>query len=406
MKKLCILILLLLLVTPVVGQVENVAVVKEIPPPSKVIPFSLKNVTKLIIEPSFKSVRLKAGESTSFTIKIKNPTEKDVTVKPWVFVSPYSKFVMDESWVSFDKKTFTLKPGEEAELKVTVKVPKDAEKGFYSCTIVLTNDTFPTPYPSEIPKFVNAFHLSVNVWIPPSVRITPKYVSDYVEAGSRYEFTITVENTADRSFTLNPKVGEQEFYPLEYTPLSDKIVRIEAPSTIPPHSKVKVRVTVDVPEDAKVISGYIDLGINDPGLEKWNQRVNVHLSVYQIPKEPFVKAVSVQNASELKIEVSTNPTLFIIPIFPAFGKPKQNADVIVKIYSPSGIFKVRPKITEVLAVTTGGIAPPWERTEGIYKVVGYSKTYTYVIKYPESGIWRIEVIPKNCFGFGLKIEVN
>ncbi len=365
------------------------------------IPF---NLTRLIIEPKFKYVRLKPGESTSFTVKIKNPNDKDVTIDPKVVIPPYSE--MDKSWVRIDKSRFVLKSKGNATLTITVSVPKNAEKGFYSCEIAFTNDTL--PYPAETPRFVNVLHLSVQVWIPPSVRIYPTSVFKYVEAGRNYIFNITVENIADRSFTLNPKLTQAEYYGPNVNYLTKDMVSIDAPSTIPPHSKVTVRIHVRIPPTAKgTLRGYVDLGINDPGLEDWAKRVSISLIVFERPTEPFVRIIRVENASVLKVEVSTGLSQFIPYVPVPYGSPfSSNADVSVRLISPHGEVKVRPKVLERFVVTLGTYGPPWESTKGLYKVMSVGKTYTYIVENPENGVWRIEIMPKNCFMFNVEVEIE
>jgi len=399
MKRLLPLLLVLLL--PTAGAVEVVKDVKIIPPTP---PVDFKNLTKLVISPDYKDLRLKPGESKSFTVKIKNPTDKDVLITPKVVTDPYSKNVIDKSWVSFDRTSFTLKAKQETKITVTVKVPNDIEKGFYHCKIAFTNETIPAPTPYEIPKYVNTMHLSVEVWIPPSVKITPRYIRDTVEAGKTYEYTIKIKNTASKTFHLKPEFTEPEYIDDFENYLSKDNVRIEAPSTIPPNSEVKVKVKVSIPATAKgSLRGTIKLNIDDPGLDEWMQRVKINLNVFTKPTEPFVKTVKIENASKLTIKVSSD--FMGIPIIA--GKGYTEGDFDVKIASPSGVISVKPKTIERLVVTTGSkYLPPWEETEGIYKVVSVSKTKIYTIENPENGIWRIEVMPKNCFGFSIEVEVE
>jgi len=406
MKRLIPLLLVLLL--PMAGAVE---VVKEVPyevpvaPSTSVVDF--KNVTKLVISPNFKHLRLKPGEYRSFTVKIKNPTDKDVLINPKVVIEPYAENVIDKSWISFDKSGFTLKAKQETKITVTVKVPRDAEKGYYFCTIAFTNDTIPALTPYKPHRYVNTMHLSVEVWVPPSVKIYPRYISDVVEAGKTYEYTIKIKNTADRSFKLSPEFVEPEYIGAFENYLSKDDVKIEAPSTIPPNSEVKVKVKVKVPSTAKgYLRGSIQLNIDDPGLDEWMQRVTINLNVFTKPTEPFVKTVEIENTSKLTVKVSSDFMGIPIPIMLG-GSKITKGDFDVKLVSPSGMVSVKPKTIEKLIVTTGGkFAPPWEETEGIYKVVSVSKTKIYTIDNPENGIWRIEVMPKNCFGFSIEVEIE
>ncbi len=375
---------------------------------------NFNKVTRLVIIPPYRNLRIKPGDSANFSVKIKNPTDKDVLITPKVVISPYSENAINSSWISFDKQKFTLKAKKEAEINVTVKVPEDVEKGYYFCSIAFTNDTFPVTTPYGIPRYVNVLHLSVNVWIPPSVRIGPRYISDVVQSGKSYEYTVRIVNTANRSFTLHPELTSQEYPSIYTTPLSKNSVKIEAPSTIPPHSGVSVKIKVSVPETAKgVLNGIINLNINDPGLDKWSQQVTLNLRVFTQPAKPFVKLIRVDNASKLTIKVSTGINLNImgaeipVPLFYGTGNFKQSrANVSVNIVSPSGAVKVKPKTIERLVVTTGGISPPWEETGGIYKVVAASKTKIYSIKNPENGVWKLEITPENCFGFSVEVDIE
>ncbi len=398
------LVLLLLLMLPTVCVAEEV--VKVVPPMQHIKPIDFGNITKLVISPSYKHLRLKPGDSATFTVKIKNPTDKDVTITPKVVVEPYADNVVDKSWVSFDKSNFVLKAKQETEITVTVKVPEDAEKGFYYCTIAFTNDMIPTATPYGTPRYVNTMHLSVDVWVPPSVKITPRYISDFVEAGKTYEYTVKIKNTASKSFKLNPEFVEPEYIGDFAEYLSKDNVQIESPSTIPPNSEVEVKIKVNVPSTAKgYLRGTVKLNIDDPGLDEWMQRVELNLNVFTKPTEPFVKTVKIENASKLTVKVSSDFMGIPIPIIA--GRTYAEGDFDVKIVSPNGVINVKPKIVEKVVVTTGSkFAPPWEETEGIYKVVSVSKTKIYTVENPENGIWKIEVMPKNCFGFSIEVEIE
>jgi len=421
LKWIAIFIVLALLLIPascLTTQAESIAeVIVKTPIPiqpneianSKVIDF-YKNITRLTIEPRFKHVRIKAGEEVTFDVKLKNPTDKDVVIEPRIIIPPFTERIVREDWISFSKDRFILKAKDEETLKVTIKVPKGTEKGSYSYTIAFTNDTIPSPFPTEMPKYVNSMNLHVYVWIPPSVKVYPMSIFKYVEAGERCEFYITVVNKGDKTFKLNPKVKQEEYYsPYEETTLDESMVKITAPSTIPPHSKVKVKVEINVPSTARgMLHGFIDLGIDDPGLEEWSQRISVNLQVYEKPTEPFVKVVKIENTGRLTVKVSTGmiPSE-IMPIMLGVKTPfEPKADLDVRLIAPGGEVKVKPKVVEDMFVTVGKNAPPWEEVEGIYKVVSARKTYTYVIDNPENGIWKVEVMPKGCFGFSIEVEVE
>ena len=382
-------LLLVILVASVGAEVIKPVAVelpKPIPPPTPPI----EKPSKLKITPRFKHLGLKPGESESFDVKIRNPTDKDVKIEPKVVSF---RETIDETWISFDKGAFTLRAKDSATVRITVSIPSDAEKGFYSCQIAFTNDSGGI--------YVNAIHLSVRVYIPPSVKISPRWISDFVEAGKTYEYKVKVKNKGEKTFSINPKVVQPE-YGIVGEWLSDREISIISSSTVPPNSEVEVKIVVNVPSDVTgYVRGTVDLGIDDPGLDEWNRRVELNLNVYSVPKEPFVKVVKLENASKLTVKVSSEIFNVPIPMFKAKGEFEVN------IFSPSGELKLRPKVIEKLVVTTGyGFSPPWEETDGIYKVVSTTKTEIYEIENPENGEWRIEVMPKGCFGFSLEVEIE
>ncbi len=391
-----------------VGVMGVSAEIVAVPPPAPIpvekvdIGKIYENVTKIVIEPRYKHLRLMPGDEKSFTVKLRNPNDKDIVVEPKIVTFPFLDNVVDESWVSFDKGRFVLKAGESAVVKITVRVPKDAEKGYYNCMIAFTNDTIPMPYSAK-PFYVNQMSLSVNVWIPPVVKIYPKFIDDRVEAGKSYEYKIYVENTGDKPVKINPELFKSDdiyydpFSPVTW--MSEDQISIEAPKEVPPKSKVVVKVKVKVPSTAKgILRGSVVINAEDPGLDEWMQRVELSLRVYEKPSEPFTKTFFVNNASKVTIKVSAN----------SYGRSaERSCDFDVKIISPSGELSVKPsKLVEEVGVTlSGSKLPPWEEAEGIYTVTSYRKTEVYTIENPESGSWRVEILP-SCESFNLVVEVE
>ena len=407
MKKIVHFLIVLSLIMAAGQAAESVKVVS-VPPAPVPVPVSksgienvYENVTKIVVEPRYKHLRLMPGDEKSFVVELKNPNEKDVVVKPRIVVFPFMENYVDKDWVSFDKSELVLKAGESAEVKVTVKVPENAEKGYYNCMIAFTNDTIPMPYSAK-PFYVNQMSLSVNVWIPPLVKIYPRFVDDRVEAGKSYEYRIYVENTGDEPVKISPElVSEIEYYD-PFSPVSwlkEEQVVIEAPSEVQPKSKAVVKVKVSVPSTAKgVLRGTIKVNADDPALDEWMQRVDLSLRVYEKPSEPFVKSFYVENATKLTVKVSAN----------SYGRSaEKRCEFDVKIISPSGELSLKPsKFVEEVGVTLSGAKlPPWEEAEGIYAVTSYKKTEVYTIENPENGKWRVEVLP-SCESFNLVVEVE
>lgn len=332
---------------------------------------SYENITKIVIQPSFKSLKLNPGDSKSFIVNVKNPSNKNVSINAKVVQLPLANYI-NESWIEISNGSFILKPNEEKEIKITIKVPKNAEGGSYSCTIALTNDTISYPF-LPFPMYVNTVSIYVNV-LKQTIRVYPEFISDVVEPNKTYVYNITVENLGNESIRLNPSIyGEYDY-------LNKDIVEIDFPPIIPSKSKGVVKLEIKVPENAKgSLRGTIDLGI--ASIEDWKQRVSLNLQVFIKPKEPFVKEIEVKNASMLKITVSAS----------CF---KREADVDVKIRSPKGYIDVKPKIVERLGVDV---------INGDYTVNRYEKVKEYVIENPIDGIWAVEVMPK-CTSFTVAVE--
>ena len=354
--------------------------------------YPFMNVTKLIITPNYKFLRLKPGENTSFTVTIKNPNDKDVYVKPRVIFNPFSPLI-PFGWVKLNKTAFKLKAGKSAVVKVFVSVPKKARKGYYSCQIAFTNDKIP----ALIPKYVNALTLNINVYVTPSVKIIPKYISDVVKAGNTYRYNITIVNKACRSFSINPVYVRPEY---SVNAIPEKDIKITSPAKIPPNSSVNVTLTVKIPKNASgTLSGSIYLNINDPGLDRWMQTINLNFRVYRVLK-PYVKEIIVKNAKYLEVKVSSYPPVTYPPIIYPLKTYESNSGmgisgIKVKLLSPNGA-SIKPELIEkeVISVSNG------------YRVISKMRTYVYSVKNPENGIWKLEVLPEKSLSFTVVVDIK
>ncbi|GEM_PF-4437530 len=402
MKKVLALILIILGINMVFGGgfVSKI----DISPKHSISYDDYGNVTKISIIPKFKYIRLQPGDSETITVKLKNKNDKDVKITPKVITLPYSENEIDESWISFDKTNFILKPNSSETVKITIKVPKDAEKGLYSGMIAFTDDKIQMPY--GMPMYANSFMLSLEVWIPPSVYIYPKYIYDDVEPGKTITYNITIKNIGNKTFSINPKINSQDLEYWDEKPgilLSKDMIEIESPKVIPPKSEKVVKIKIKVPDDAKgVIYGSINLGIDDPGLDEYQQNIDIHLRVYNKPKEPFIREILINNASKLTIKIKASSYSW------RYSSKIKNISANVIIESPKGILNIKPKkITENFNVyVSNWKLPPWETdSEGIYNIGAYSKTEEYIIKNPVNGVWKVKILP-NCESFNVEIGIE
>jgi hypothetical protein len=142
----------------------------------------------LQISPKHEWFELKPGGEKEFTVKVKNKDEEAVSTSPRIEVQPYGEYFLEEEWITVEPGNAEINAGEEQEYTFTVKIPEDAEIGYYSAQIVFTNDTMPTPYPAPFPMYVNSLSLSIQVWEPPKIVVQPQHIHDRVEAGQSQEY--------------------------------------------------------------------------------------------------------------------------------------------------------------------------------------------------------------------------
>jgi hypothetical protein len=203
----------------------------------------------LQISPKHEWFELKPGGEKEFTVKVKNKDEETVSTSPRIEVQPY---FLEEDWITVEPGSAEIKAGGEQEYTVTVKIPEDAEIGHYSAQVVFTNDTMPTPYPAPFPMYVNSLMLSIQVWEPPKIVVQPQHIHDRVEAGQSQEYEIQFENKGDKAIAISPEIGGGDRWhgPFENT-IPEGWLTIDAPAKVEANSKATVRVTVNVPVDAK-----------------------------------------------------------------------------------------------------------------------------------------------------------
>lgn len=352
------------------------------------IPVKPPDYTKLIITPKSKHFTAKPGDKLDFSVKIRNVDNKTVTIKPKLIPPLFPGMnVMESSWVDIKPSELTLNPNEEGKLKIEIRIPDDVERSSYSAQIVLTNETIAVPY-SPYPIYPNSIRVSVYIQIPPSVTIYPRFIHDKVEPGKTYTYNVTIENGGDRSFKINPKLAVGDLYIPEgrVSYLTEDMVEVTAPKVIPPHSKVTVKIKVNFPENASgQYCGHIDLNIDDPNLEEWMQRIELSFAIRVKPSKPFVKEFEVYNVSRLNVSVT------------AMNYDGSVSDVDIKMYSPSGLLSIDPtKVVESIKVTPRGsfvpVPYPKSITSEEYGVSSWTMTYVYLIKNPENGKWKVEVL--------------
>jgi len=367
----------------------------------------------LQISPKHEWFELKPGGEKEFTVKVKNKDEEAVSTSPRIDVQPYGEYFLEEEWITVEPDSAEIKAGGEQEYTVKVRIPEDAEIGHYSAQVVFTNDTVPTPYPAPFPMYVNSLTLSIQVWEPPKILIQSQWIHDRIEAGQRQEYEIQLENKGDKAIAINPAIGGEERRwsgPYEST-IPDDWLTIDAPAKVEANSKATVRVTVNVPADAKGrYEGGINLNVDDPSIEQWDQEVHIGLEVWKQPTTPFREDFTVKQGEKFSVVVTARQHTYDRYGGGAEEKEEPSFDVAL-IQATLGGVKLTSEPSKT--VKTGHISlgtdylPPWEASsEGMYHVMSTGYSETYEVTNATGRDWTLEILPRNAESFEYTIEIG
>lgn len=282
--------------------------------------------------------------------------------------------------------------------------------GHYGAMIAFTKDTFQTPYPVPFPNYINSFMLSVNVWKEPTIRIYTRYIHDRVEPGNTYNYDIKLENTGNEAVDLKPELSSEGRYyyggPYSEGALPEDWIIINAPKQVKANSKATVKVTINVPRDAKGrYEGQIDLNIDDPSLQRYDSQVHLSLEVWSQPTEPFTKKFDVQEGAKVDLTISTYQYKY--DRYSASTRTTNKPSFIVTLKDPNGnpITAQLTKRIESGSVNLGMYSmPPWEIVSaGVYNEESTRYSETYTIDSATSGEWTLSILPKNTDRFDYTI---
>ncbi|MFQ6056662.1 MAG: hypothetical protein ACE5J3_11850 [Methanosarcinales archaeon] len=382
------------------------------PVPIEVTPLPLEkpDFTKLQITPRYGNLQIKPGESKEIKVKVKNLENKTVKTQVIVEIPPYGEYLLEKEWIKVTPSSAEIPADGKQEYTIKVSIPKDAEIGYYSGVIAFTNDTFPTPYPTPFPEYVNSFRLSVNVWKPPVIQFYPRYISDRVEPGQTYTYDIQLENTGNKAIAINPEIGGEVFYgPYMEGAIPEEWITIDSPDKVNANSKATVKITIKVPSDAKGrYSGAIKLNIDDPSLKEWDQQVQINLEVWNPPSEPFTKTFEVQSEGK-NIKITISASQYSYDRYSANIK-KPSFKVTLKDPEGKEINAIVTNRTEQGSVNLGigyKPRPPWEmESESGYTEERTQYSETYSINKAISGTWKLEILPKDTDRFDYIIEIG
>jgi hypothetical protein len=252
--------------------------------------------------------------------------------------------------------------------------------------------------------------LSIQVWEPPKILIQPRYIHDRVEAGQRQEYEIQLENKGDKAIAINPEIGGEErgHGPFENA-IPEGWLTIDAPAKVEANSKAMVKVTVNVPVDAKGrYEGGINLNIDDPSIERWDQEVHIGLEVWKQPTTPYREDFTVKQGDDISVEITARQHAY--DRYGGGAEEKEEPSFDVALGTPEG-GKRTPEPSKT--VKTGEVSlgmdylPPWEASsEGLYHAMSTEYSETYEITNATGGVWTLEILPRNAESFEYTIEIG
>ena len=363
--------------------------------------------TKLYVDSDHSHKEVKPGESSEFTITVKNAEDESVEVNPHLYTTPVNEDSVKESWVTIEGET-TIDAGEKETYTVTVEVPSDAKMGYFNAPIAFTDET--VAYPGRPARPVHAASINFEVWRPPTVEIVSNtYLNGQVEAGDSMTKQIVIENSGDQAVPLNPQLkGEPRHYGGSSSSVDPSWVDIDAPNQIEAGETATVTVTVSPPENADNgrYDGNIDLGLKDPARDDQNsywQEVSMNFEVWSQPEEPMTTSFEVS-------EDAKDVTLTLSPRSAMYGQSDSDKESSfdVTFVSPSGetIEANRVEVTDRGYVDLSGSDDPSTMKQGEYAVRDGGQEFVYRVDDPEAGNWDVQIMPENTIGFSYEIVRN
>jgi len=338
------------------------------------------------------------GESSSFTVSFKNNDNIALEIEPKIIpVSGSSDF--DESWITISPSNVTVDPDEVQEFTIEVSVPEDASNGDNGVFIAFTDEV------DIYSQLVNKMYLSIYVPIQQKLELQTTYISDYVEAGQEYEYTVKMKNIAAKDITIDPKITSYGYSFGDFG-LDDDEIEITAPSTLKPEEIANMVIRVPVPEDATgTYDGYIDMNV-DGDEYGYEPQLELYLTALQSPSVPYVKTFSTSTKDPITIEVST----YTYNSGSWLRTPPQNEAPSFELSLKYGSNPVDMSLVKTTQRGNVGIGwnyfPSWSDEDGI-TYEDYDRYYTETYTVPgQIGDWELEILPKNVQSFEYSITVG
>lgn len=392
---------------------------------------------KLVVDPTYKYLQIQPGKSENFTVTVENRDNKTVKLNPRLLIIPYTEKFIEESWISISPSEKSLKPGEKEEFEIKVNIPEDADIGNYAVLIAFAEDVPEGDVAGYYPNFPGTMQLNVQVWVPPSVQILTPYVNDLVEAGENYTYEIKLKNTGDKDISLSPELieGGSVVY-AETVSSSDSVtssssmpgqafgneaITVDAPDKIKAGQTAIVKLTLEVPADAKgSYSGSLDLNIEDPGIQEYQEKVSLSFRVLPVMTEPYETFFETNTEEPITIEVKAYQ--YGYGLYTNGGNENLIPSFNISLKDPSGK-EVTPTLTnKKYSGSVNIIEDSYPQPYPILydtKAAGNTETYTqgnyqggtttFVETYTVQGAagkWTLSILPKNTENFEYTVTIG
>lgn len=385
---------------------------------------------KIRIDPAYKYLELKPGDSKNFTVTIENKDNKTIELKPKPVITPYTENFINESWISISPSEKSLKPGEKQEFQVKVDIPKDADLGNYAVLIAFTEKVPEGDVAGSYPNSPGTMQLNIQVLVKPSVQILTPYVNDLVEAGKNYTYEIKLRNTGSKDIAISPELTESMVYSvgMPQQAFGDDAIRLEAPDKIKAGQTAIVNLTLAVPATAKgSYNGNINLHIDDPGIREYEGMVSLSFRTLPVPEKPYENTFEAGTNDPITLEIRANQYGFglytnggnrdLTPSFnvsltdpsgnkvtPTLVNTKYSGSInIVDDTYPQPLYSL-PYMSSIAAgsMATGNMET---KTQGSYQ----GGTTTFVKTYTTPGAvgkWKLSIYPENTESFDYTVTIG
>lgn len=390
---------------------EAIAVSLAEPTPAGV---SSASYTKLEMMPSYMNFVVEPGEKKEMTVTVRNRDTKSVHVQPMIRQQPYGgPYGAESSWFMITPASADIPAGESAKFTVTTTVPEGTVRGSYSSMLIITDEAYPTPYPQPYPNYIHTLGLSVSVASSPVILISTPYISDQLESGGEYRYTIDVKNKGKTPLALNARIGDESYpsygpYGPQAPPLDAKSFTVSGPFNLPPGQNGTITLKVNVPRNASgYFNGNVDLGIDDPAIRMEENRIQLNFQIWKQPGGGFSKKFLVTSQEPISLELSSAMPM-MMPVTEAGtprDMPRREPSFDATLTGPDGNANL-VLVEKVIkgSVNLGGdpMLANGDRP-GQYQETGTQYIFTYSAQ-GKPGEWTLAVMPRNTQSFEYKIS--